>query len=58
MTASEIVTAFEAGFITENEATEQGMVETLDDLYSRLSRERTYRSHASSRHGDLQRRHG
>lgn len=44
MTASEIVTAYEAGIITKNEATEQALVDTLDDLYSRLSTERPDRS--------------
>lgn len=37
MTASDIVSAFEAGLITENEAVEQGMVDHLSDLYTRLS---------------------
>jgi len=41
MTASEIVTAYEAGIITQDEATEQGLVETLNDLYARLSTERS-----------------
>lgn len=57
MTASEIVTAFEAGVITENEATEQGMVDTLDDLYSRVSRERRYRSRSSAQMADIGGRH-
>ncbi len=35
MTASDIVTALEAGLITENEAVEQGMVERLSDLYGK-----------------------
>jgi len=55
MTASEIVTAYEAGFITKNEATEQGLVDTLDDLYSRLSTER--RLHGSSDNAGLRSRH-
>ncbi|WP_156417794.1 hypothetical protein [Aureimonas sp. AU4] len=58
MTASEIVTAYEAGVITENEATEQGMVETIDDLYSRVPRERRYGGQVANRQGELQRRHG
>ncbi|KTQ96756.1 hypothetical protein NS226_06435 [Aureimonas ureilytica] len=37
MTASDIVTALEAGLITENEAVEQGMVERLSDLYGKTS---------------------
>lgn len=48
MSASEIVRAYEAGLITEQEAAEQGMVERLSDLYADLS---PYtRRHASSAH--------
>ncbi len=57
MTASEIVSAYEAGIITEFEATEQGMVDTLDDLYSRLTSERHHRAERPRRVAGLHRQH-
>jgi len=44
MTASDIVTALEAGLITENEAIEQGMVDRLSDLYQDPSGSPRWRS--------------
>jgi len=44
MTASDIVTALEAGLITENEAIEQGMVDRLSDLYQTPSSSSRWRS--------------
>lgn len=35
MSVSDIVDALESGLITENEAAEQAMVDTVDDLYRR-----------------------
>ncbi len=36
MSMSDIVDALESGLITEREATEQGMVDSVSDLYGRL----------------------
>ncbi|WP_156421404.1 hypothetical protein [Aureimonas sp. AU40] len=44
MTASDIVTALEAGLITENEAMEQAMVDRLADLYEHQSSSPRWRS--------------
>lgn len=47
MTASDIVSAFEAGLITENEALEQGQVERLSDLYARQSTSPRWRTRSA-----------
>jgi hypothetical protein len=54
MTVSDTLHALEAGLITEAEATEQALVDRLDELYARAADRRPRRHNLSSAAGQRQ----